>query len=156
MPVGAYGGRQEIMDAVSPAGPVYQAGTLAGNPVAMAAGFALVSYLKEHPDVYQQLNATGETLANGIRQQLKEAGVAGSVNQVGSMFTLFFTATRVVDFETAKTSDTARFGKYFQAMLQEGIYLAPSQYEALFVSTALDTALINRILDASAKALRSL
>lgn len=156
MPVGAYGGKKEIMQAVSPAGPVYQAGTLSGNPVAMAAGMALLNYLQGHREVYQQLEATSAELAAGIEQQLQEFSVPGRVNRVGSMFTVFFTDTRVIDFETAKKADTARFGKYFTAMLERGIYLAPSQFEALFVSAAIDRSCVDKILTASREALKTL
>jgi glutamate-1-semialdehyde 2,1-aminomutase len=156
MPVGAYGGRSEIMDCVSPAGPVYQAGTLSGNPVAMAAGFSLLSYLKQHPEIYKQLDATTNILAKGISNQLKQAGLPASVNQVGSMFTVFFTDQTVIDFETAKTSNTGFFGKYFNAMLNRGVYLAPSQYEALFVSAAIENEIASQILEASKQSLNEI
>lgn len=156
LPVGAYGGKKEIMSCVSPAGPVYQAGTLSGNPLAMAAGMALLTYLKNHPEVYSQTNAAGNRLADGLRKQLTNAGVKGSVNQYGSMFTLFFTGETVVDFATARKSDTAVFARYFQSMLQQGIYLAPSQFEAMFISTAVASEAIDKILSASDMALKSL
>jgi len=156
LPVGAYGGKKEIMDFVSPLGPVYQAGTLSGNPLAMAAGLTMLHYLKKNPSVYQQLNRSTSSLAEGIRKQLHEAGLNYTVNQVGSMFTLFFTTKQVIDFDTAKTSDTKKFAAYFQAMLQQGIYLAPSQYEAMFISTAIDDRIIDQILSASRKALKKI
>jgi glutamate-1-semialdehyde 2,1-aminomutase len=156
LPVGAYGGRKEIMDVVSPSGPVYQAGTLSGNPLAMAAGMAMLKYLNANPSVYSTLDDTTAYLASGIRRQWKDAGLAYTVNQVGSMFTLFFTDRPVVDFDSAKTSDTVRFGKYFQAMLAQGIYLAPSQYEAMFISTAIDRDIADRILAANEKAIERL
>lgn len=156
LPVGAYGGRKEIMDVVSPSGPVYQAGTLSGNPLAMAAGMAMLNYLKANPSVYTYLDDISAYLANGIREQWRAAGFNYTVNQVGSMFTLFFTDTQVVDFETAKRSDTALFGKYFQLMLSRGIYLAPSQYEAMFISTAITKQLADRILEANQFALETL
>jgi glutamate-1-semialdehyde 2,1-aminomutase len=156
LPVGAYGGRKEIMDVVSPSGPVYQAGTLSGNPLAMAAGMAMLKYLNANPSVYSTLDDTTAYLASGIRRQWKDAGLAYTVNQVGSMFTLFFTDRPVVDFDSAKTSDTVRFGKYFQAMLAQGIYLAPSQYEAMFISTAIDREIADRILAANEKAIERL
>jgi len=156
LPVGAYGGKKEIMDFVSPLGPVYQAGTLSGNPLAMAAGMAMLKYLKAHPEVYQQINRVTTKLVNGIQQQVKQAGLPFTINQVGSMFTLFFTGKHVVEFTTAVTSDTKLFAKYFQAMLSEGIYMAPSQYEAMFISTAIDDPIADRILSASEKALRQL
>lgn len=153
MPVGAYGGRSEIMDYVSPAGPVYQAGTLSGNPIAMAAGYAMLQYLDTHPETYDILENTGSRLAEGIRDALRKSGLGFTVNQTGSMLTLFFTDRVVYDFETAKTSDTALFGKYFHAMLDRGVYLAPSQYESLFFSTALGEEHIAHILDANEQAL---
>jgi glutamate-1-semialdehyde 2,1-aminomutase len=156
LPVGAYGGKKEIMDCISPAGPVYQAGTLSGNPLAIAAGLSMLKYLKQNPALYQQLETTSTTLVHGLRQQVKDARIDATVNQVGSMFTLFFTATEVVNFDTAKTSDTKLFARYFQAMLQHGVYLAPSQYEAMFISTAVDNYIVETILDASWKALRTL
>jgi glutamate-1-semialdehyde 2,1-aminomutase len=156
LPVGAYGGRTEIMDTVSPAGPVYQAGTLSGNPMAMAAGLAMLNYLKKHPHTYDYLNEISSYITSGIGEQLKKKGLDYTINQVGSMFTLFFTSTRVRDYATAKTSDTVLFGKYFNAMLDRGVYLAPSQYEALFVSAAIDTKVADRILQASEEALNQL
>jgi glutamate-1-semialdehyde 2,1-aminomutase len=156
LPVGAYGGRKEIMDFVSPVGPVYQAGTLSGNPLAMAAGLAMLQYLQSHPEVYKHIERMTTALVQGLTQQVKEAGVKATINQVGSMFTLFFTDKHVIDFETAKTVDTQKFATYFQAMLQQGIYLAPSQYEAMFISAAIDEKLISRILEASRRALATL
>lgn len=155
LPVGAYGGRKDIMDSISPVGPVYQAGTLSGNPLAMAAGLAMLRYLKSNPAVYKQLDESTSTLVSGIRSQLKEAGLPYTINQVGSMFTLFFTDAKVIDFDTAKTADTQRFATYFQAMLSQGIYLAPSQFEAMFISTAINDEIIARILQASKKALQN-
>lgn len=156
MPVGAYGGKSEIMDSVSPAGPVYQAGTLSGNPIAMAAGLAMLKYLQAHPEIYKAINQTTSAIADEMRKSIKAAGLNYTVNQVGSMFTLFFTDTRVIDFDTAKTSDTALFAKYFQLMLNQGIYLAPSQYEAMFVSTAIDNVVSDRIIEAHKKAITQL
>jgi glutamate-1-semialdehyde 2,1-aminomutase len=153
LPVGAYGGRREIMDAVSPAGPIYQAGTLSGNPMAMAAGLAMLKYLKSNPSVYDTINRATSKLVNGIRSANKKAGLNFTVNHVGSMFTLFFTDREVIDFDTAKTSDTARFAKYFQAMLAQGIYLAASQYEAMFVSAAITDEIVDRILAAHHQAI---
>jgi glutamate-1-semialdehyde 2,1-aminomutase len=156
LPVGAYGGKKEIMDVVSPAGPVYQAGTLSGNPLAMAAGLAMLKELKRRPSLYAGLASVTEGLANGLLKQWKEAGFKVSVNQVGSMFTLFFTDEKVINFETAKTSDTERFARYFQAMLRQGIYLAPSQYEAMFISEAITTDIVEEILEANYQAIRDL
>jgi glutamate-1-semialdehyde 2,1-aminomutase len=154
LPVGAYGGRKEIMDVISPLGKVYQAGTLSGNPLAMAAGFALLSYLKNHPQVYTQINTATLTLAEGLRSQIKMLDIPATVNQVGSMFTLFFTKENVKDFDTAKTVDTSAFAKYFQSMLSRGIYLAPSQYEAMFISEAITPAIVSEILEASSASLK--
>ncbi|AFK01975.1 Glutamate-1-semialdehyde 2,1-aminomutase [Emticicia oligotrophica DSM 17448] len=156
MPVGAYGGRKEIMDCVSPQGPVYQAGTLSGNPIAMAAGKAMLTYLNENPGVYTQLEETGNQIVGGIRQILDKLNLKYQINHIGSMYSLFFTETQVVDFETAKTSDTAKFGKYFHGMLDSGIYLAPSQYEALFLSTALSQENIAAILAANEAVLKGI
>jgi glutamate-1-semialdehyde 2,1-aminomutase len=129
LPVGAYGGRKDIMSKVAPVGPVYQAGTLSGNPLAVAAGLAMLRYLKRQPEVYGQLEARTAELCAAA-----PAGV--TVNRVGSMFTWFFTDQPVTDNESAKRSDTARFARFFRAMLERGIYLAPSQFEAAFVSAA--------------------
>ncbi|MEJ1239613.1 glutamate-1-semialdehyde 2,1-aminomutase [Chryseolinea sp. T2] len=156
LPVGAYGGRRDIMESVSPVGPVYQAGTLSGNPLAMAAGLAMVSYLKSHPEVYQHINTTTSHLVEGLKKQLFSKGLGYTINQVGSMFTLFFTDRIVTDFATATTSDTALFGRYFNSMLSQGIYMAPSQYEAMFISQSIDDSLVERILSASEVALGSL
>lgn len=154
LPVGAYGGKKEIMDVVSPAGPVYQAGTLSGNPLAMAAGIAMLRALKQRPSMYDELASVTEMLAKGVLKQWREAGFNVSINQVGSMFTLFFTDQKVIDFDTAKTSDTQRFAKYFQAMLGQGIYLAPSQYEAMFISAAITPDIVEEILEANYQAIR--
>ena len=129
LPVGAYGGRRDIMKHVAPVGPVYQAGTLSGNPLAVAAGLAMLRHLKRHPEIYDQLETRAAALCAAA-----PAGV--TVNRVGSMFTFFFTAGQVTDYESAKRSDTARFGRFFRAMLERGVYLAPSQFEAAFVSAA--------------------
>lgn len=153
LPVGAYGGKEEIMNRVSPAGPVYQAGTLSGNPLAMAAGLAMVQHLKTHPEIYQQLNSISDYVVNGLKNQLKERSLNYTVNHVGSMFTQFFNDKNVVDFDTAKTSDTALYGKYFQAMLRRGVYLPPSQYEAVFISAAVDKSIADQILTASKESL---
>jgi glutamate-1-semialdehyde 2,1-aminomutase len=156
LPVGAYGGRKEIMDFVSPMGPVYHAGTLSGNPLAMAAGLAMLKLLKTNPSVYDTINKSGSLLAGELSRQLKAAGVKGSVNQVGSMFTLFFGDKPVTDFDSAKGCDTKRFASYFQSMLRQGVYLAPSQFEAMFISAAINNQIIDRILTASQSALKEL
>jgi glutamate-1-semialdehyde 2,1-aminomutase len=148
MPVGAYGGKKEIMQHVSPAGPVYQAGTLSGNPIAMAAGLAMLHHLNSNEEIYTRLNEIGMQVAAGISSINQSLGQDLTINQLGSMYSLFFTEESVFDFETAKKSDTALFGRYFQAMLRRGIYLAPSQFESLFLSTALTDDLISKILEA--------
>ncbi len=153
MPVGAYGGRKEIMDCIAPAGPVYQAGTLSGNPVAMAAGLTMLRYLNENTDVYTKLEQVTTRIVEGIRQHLSELGMDYTINQLGSMYTLFFTNQEVVNFETAKSSNLKAFATYFQAMLEQGVYLAPSQFESLFLSTALSEEDINHIIQANRKAL---
>lgn len=146
MPVGAYGGRKEIMEMVSPAGPVYQAGTLSGNPIAMAAGLTQLKYLYEHQEVYKELEEKGEKLYGGIEQILKEYKKPYHVNHVSSLGSLFFTENEVVDYTSAKTSDTKAFADYFLAMLKSGIHLAPSQFEAMFLSTAHTDAVIENTL----------
>ena len=156
MPVGAYGGKKEIMEFVSPAGPVYQAGTLSGNPIAMAAGLTMLHYLDEHPEVYTNLNEIGRKISDGIKTSVKKLGYNFTVNHLGSMYSLFFTDKEVYDFASAKHSDTVLFGKYFQAMLKRGIYLAPSQFESLFLSTALNDELIGRIIQANEESLKEI
>ena len=146
MPVGAYGGRREIMDFVSPQGPVYQAGTLSGNPVAMAAGFAQLNYLNQHPEVYGQLESTTKSIVAGYHKALNDSGVNYTINQVGSMFSLFFNTEQVADFDSAKRCNTEEFGSYFRFMLDEGVYLAPSQFESLFISQAIGEAEVKKIV----------
>jgi len=153
MPVGAYGGKKEIMEFVSPAGPVYQAGTLSGNPIAMAAGLTMLKHLNQNPEVYTTLNSIGGKLVKGFQNSLDRLGLDYTINHLGSMYSLFFTDQHVYDFESAKNSDTVRFGKYFQAMLKRGIYLAPSQYESLFLSTALTNDLVEKIIQANEESL---
>ena len=153
MPVGAYGGRKEIMDNVSPAGPVYQAGTLSGNPIAMAAGYTMLSYLNTHPEVYTQLETTGDRLVSAFKASLQKLGLDYTINNIGSMMTMFFTNQNVTDFPSAKTSDVALFGKYFHAMLNQGVYISPSQFESWFISTALEEEQIQHIISANEIAL---
>jgi glutamate-1-semialdehyde 2,1-aminomutase len=129
LPVGAYGGRKDIMSKVAPAGPIYQAGTLSGNPLAVAAGLAMLRHLKAHPECYDRMERRAAQLVAAV-----PAGF--TVNRVGSMFTVFFTDRPVTDWDSAKRSDTARFGRFFRAMLERGVYLAPSQFEAAFLSAA--------------------
>jgi glutamate-1-semialdehyde 2,1-aminomutase len=136
LPCGAFGGRHEIMSALAPLGPVYQAGTLSGNPLAMAAGIATLRHLIDHEHtIYPQLDAMTAAIADGVASIAADAGVMLTTNRVGSMFTWFFTGTPVTDFESAATSDTAAFAKFHRAMLDAGVWLPPSQYEAAFVGT---------------------
>jgi glutamate-1-semialdehyde 2,1-aminomutase len=156
LPVGAYGGKKEIMDKVSPSGPIYQAGTLSGNPLAMAAGLAMLNHLKNNPSIYKQLDKATTSLVEGLTKGCKDAGISYTINQVGSMYTLFFTDKEVVDFKSATTSDTDFFARYFQSMLNKGMYLAPSQYEAMFVSASITTGIVDQILDAHTQTLKEL
>lgn len=146
MPVGAYGGRRDIMEMVSPVGPVYQAGTLSGNPVAMAAGLAQLRILEEHPEIYQYTEQLGRRYRKGISEIIEQTGAACRVTGAGSLSCLFFTGQEVTDYQSAKTSDTKRFAAYFRYMLENGIYLAPSQFEAIFFSNAHTEADIDRLL----------
>jgi len=155
LPVGAYGGKLEIMQKIAPIGPIYQAGTLSGNPLAMTAGIETLKLLSK-PGVYKTLEKLSAGLEQGLRNAAAEAGIPVTMNRVGSMFTGFFTDTKVKDFASAKTSDTARFGKYFLSMLKHGVNLAPSQYEAAFMSLAHTRADINRTIEAARKSLKAL
>lgn len=136
MPVGAYGGREDVMQVVSPVGSVYQAGTLSGNPVAMAAGITQLKILKETPEIYKKTFELGEMLRNGAADIIKEAGLPYKVTGIGSLSCIFFTDKEVTDYTSAKTSDTAEFAKYFNHMLSRGNYFGPSQFESIFVSAA--------------------
>lgn len=136
LPVGAYGGASEIMDLVAPLGPMYQAGTLSGNPLAMAAGYATLRYLREHKDIYGKLDKLAAEIVTGVAAAAKDAGVTMCHNRVGSMFTWFFAAGPVTDWTSAAKSDTEAFGRFFRTMLESGIYLPPSQFEAAFVGAA--------------------
>jgi glutamate-1-semialdehyde 2,1-aminomutase len=136
LPVGAYGGPSEVMDMVAPLGPVYQAGTLSGNPLAMAAGYATLCYLRHHKDVYARLDKLSGDLVAGVAKAAKDAGIPMTCNRVGSMFTWFFTPGPVTDWNSASKSDTEAFGRFFRAMLENGVYLPPSQFEAAFLSAA--------------------
>ena len=136
MPVGAYAGSRALMEQVAPCGPVYQAGTLSGNPVAMAAGLAQLRYLQEHPQVYGDLAAKADTLAAGLRAAARKHGAPVHVNQVGSLLSPFFTPTDVTCFTDAKGSDVDAYARYFAGMLRRGVYLAPAQFEAMFLSQA--------------------
>jgi len=151
LPVGAYGGRSDIMDRVAPAGPVYQAGTLSGNPLAVAAGLATLRRLqKENP--YDKLESLGARLERGLLAAAAQANVPARMNRAGSMFTLFFTDRDVFDFESAKTSDMHRFNRFFHAMLDQGVFLPPSQFEAAFISAAHTAADIDLTIEAAVKA----
>ena len=156
LPVGAYGGKAEIMNMIAPAGPVYQAGTLSGNPLATTAGLAMLNLITDNPEVYASLAQRGLALKNALISDLKELGLNYTINQIGSMFTLFFTDKKVNNFSDAKTSDTALFGRYFKGMLEKGIYLPPSQYESWFLSAALGDSEYDQIITASKATLRSL
>lgn len=136
MPVGAYGGRKEIMEMVSPAGPVYQAGTLSGNPIAMAAGLTQLKLLYENPGIYQKLEKNGEKLYGGIADILAQKNAPCRVNHIGSLGCVFFTTEAVTDYASAKTSDTKAYADYFNYMLNHGVHLAPAQFEAMFLSDA--------------------
>lgn len=148
LPIAAYGGRRDIMTYVAPSGPVYQAGTLSGNPLAVSAGLAMLRHLQAHPEVYQHLeSATAALEAAAASTSLSRDEV--TVNRVGSMMTWFFTSERVTDADSARKCDTTRFGRFFHAMLDRGIYLPPSQFEALFVSAAHTWADIERTVEAA-------
>ena len=153
LPVGAYGGRREIMERVAPSGPVYQAGTLSGNPLAMTAGIETLKILSQ-PGTYERLNRLSGQLSEGFSDAAKNAGVPVYNTGVGSMVCTFFTEGPVTDYESAKKSDTAAFGRFFLAMLEEGIYLAPSQFEAIFLSTAHSEEHIEKTIKAADKAFR--
>ncbi len=153
LPVGAYGGRRDLMEQIAPLGPVYQAGTLSGNPLAMAAGLATLDVLRR-PGTYERLETLGERLERGLADAARAAGVPYTANRVGSMLTGFFTAEPVRDYVTARRADTGRYARFFHAMLARGVYFAPSQFEAAFVSLAHSEAEIDRTVGAAAEAFR--
>ena len=153
LPVGAYGGRRDIMQMIAPSGPVYQAGTLSGNPLAMTAGIETLKIIDKDENFYAKLEEISQNLENGIRDAMGESGVNYTLNRVGSMFTLFFTESAVTDFDSAKSSDTGKFSAYFSEMLDEGIYLPPSQFEACFVSAAHKKEDLDKTVAAVRKAL---
>ena len=155
LPVGAYGASRDIMQHVAPAGPVYQAGTLSGNPLAMTAGLATLKRLRD-ASVYERLERSGERLCRGLSEAAREAGIETVTNRVGSMWTSFFTNEPVTDWESASRSSRERYGKFFHAMLREGIYLAPSQFEAAFISIAHTDELLDKTVEAARKAFRAL
>jgi glutamate-1-semialdehyde 2,1-aminomutase len=155
LPVGAYGGRADLMDRIAPSGPVYQAGTLSGNPLAMRAGIETLDILAV-PGTYERLETISARLASGLAGAARAAGLPAVVNRVGSMLTAFFGAGPVTDYASATQSDTKRYARFFHAMLARGVYLAPSQFEAAFVSTAHDEALVDRTVAAAAEAMKEL
>ena len=152
LPVGAYGGRREIMEMVAPLGPVYQAGTLSGNPLAMAAGIVTLQTLREEA-FYERLEIKGLYLEDGLRRAAEEAEVPVRINRVGSLLTMFFTNEPVTDFASAKLADTERYAAYFRGMLERGVFLAPSQFEAMFVSAAHSDDDIAATIEAAGEAL---
>ena len=155
LPVGAYGGPHHIMKLIAPEGPVYQAGTLSGNPLAVTAGIETLKLLKK-PGVYRQLEERGRLLSEGLLEAARELGVGVTLNRVGSMMTLFFTPGPVTDYASAKKSDTLAFARFFRTMLEEGIYLPPSQFEAAFLSTAHTSADIAKTVRAARSAFKKL
>ncbi|WP_132434733.1 glutamate-1-semialdehyde 2,1-aminomutase [Natronoflexus pectinivorans] len=149
LPVGAYGGRKEIMDLLAPSGPVYQAGTLSGNPLAMAAGSRMLQILNDNPSIYKDLERKAARLEEGLNEQLKKSGTAGVINRIGSMMTLFFTELPEVNgFNDAMTSDTERYARHFNASLDKGFYFAPSAFECTFISDAHTDDDIEKVIQA--------
>lgn len=156
MPVGAYGGNREIMNFVSPAGPVYQAGTLSGNPIAMAAGIAMLNTLNENPQIYIDLEIATKKIVAGMKKNLSDLNLPYTINQLGSMYSLSFTDQIVTDFDSAKTCNTELFGAYFNEHLENGVYLAPSQFETLFVSTCIKDQEIDKLIAVNKLALQKI
>jgi glutamate-1-semialdehyde 2,1-aminomutase len=153
LPVGVFGGKRRFMDLLAPLGPVYQAGTLSGNPLAMAAGLATVGYLQEHAaEVYPQLEAASKAVAEGVAAEGVKAGVPLTTNRVGAMWTWFFTPGRIKDYDDAAKSDTAAFGRFHRAMLEQGVWLPPSQFEAAFLGTAHEETEVNATIAAAREA----
>jgi glutamate-1-semialdehyde 2,1-aminomutase len=155
LPVGAYGASRHIMEHIAPAGPIYQAGTLSGNPLAMTAGLTTLRRLRD-TSIYEQLDHAGAHLCAGLAEAAQEAGIETTTNRVGSMWTSFFTAEPVTDWTTASRSSRERYGKFFHAMLSEGVYLAPSQFEAAFISTAHNINVLDKTIEAARRAFRTL
>jgi glutamate-1-semialdehyde 2,1-aminomutase len=153
LPVGAYGGHHEIMKWVAPEGPVYQAGTLSGNPLAVAAGIAALKALKK-AGTYEKLEQLTTELTSGLLNAAERAGIPVQINSVGSMFTVFFASSPITDFKAAQTSDTARYGKFFHAMLKRGVYFPPSQFETCFVSLAHTRSDIKATIQAAREAFK--
>jgi glutamate-1-semialdehyde 2,1-aminomutase len=156
LPVGAYGGRKDIMEMIAPSGPVYQAGTLSGNPLAMTAGYETLKVIQSDKNFYKKLNKKSEMLYDEIRNNIKSLGLDYTLNSCGSMFTLFFTKSKVTDYSSAKTSDTSLFALYFNEMLNDGIYITPSQFEANFVSASHTHKDIEHTIKANYNALKKL
>jgi len=156
LPVGAFGGKREIMDTLAPVGPVYQAGTLSGNPLAMSAGLAALTHIKENANLYDTLEEKSKYLEDGLKENMRKLNKTFAMTRVGSMSCLFFTEEHVNDFATALKSDAALYGKYFHKMLEKGIYLAPSQFEAMFVSTAHSTEDLDKTIEANYLSLKEL
>jgi len=154
-PVGAFGGKREIMDCVAPVGSVYQAGTLSGNPIAMTAGLTTLRILS-NPGIYSKLDQRGGLLSEGLQQNARELGIEAFFTRVGSLSCMFLTSENVTDYESAKTSNTQKYARYFKSMLEQGIYLAPSQFEASFVSTAHSDEDLERTIEANRKALQTI
>ena len=152
LPVGAYGGSRQVMDYISPMGSVYQAGTLSGNPLAMAAGNVMFDLLSKD-GVYESLEEKSAKLCQGLKQNVEDLNIDAQFTRVGSMFSMFFTSKEIVDFETVKTCDTVFFKRYFNGLLEEGVYIAPSQFEAGFMSVVHTDEEINLTIEASRKAL---
>lgn len=157
LPVGAYGGRKDIMDQLAPQGPVYQAGTLSGNPLAMSAGYVMLKTLQENPAIYAELERKAAKMESGLRANLDNNGIPGVINRIGSMMTMFFTESKQVhSFDEAMTANTERYASYFKQSLASGIYLSPSQFECTFISDAHTDADIDRVLEASNEAMKNL
>lgn len=156
LPVGAYGGKKEIMEMVAPNGPMYQAGTLSGNPLAMAVGYEMLTMLSRRRSIYHRLEKIGKRFEDGVREAMKNVGAPYQLHRVGSMFTLFFTEDEVIDYETAKRSDAEKFKTFFNEMLKQGILLPPSQYEAAFISSAHLNSDIDALVEAAHRALKKL
>lgn len=153
LPVGAYGGKKEIMDHIAPVGAVYQAGTLSGNPLAVTAGIEILNLLSQ-PGVYEDLEAKSERLCNGFKENVKKLGIIATFTRVGSIFSMFFTDQEIINYDSVKTSDTEFFKRYFNAMLEEGIYIAPSQFEAGFMSAVHTNDDIDQTIEAQYRALQ--
>ena len=156
LPVGAFGGKKEIMEKIAPVGPVYQAGTLSGNPLAMAAGYAALKKIKDNPYIYTILEEQSAYLEKGMKENLMRLGKEFTMTRVGSMMCMFFTEAEVIDFKSAVKSNTALYGKYFNEMLRNGVYLAPAQFEAMFVSTAHTKEDLDKTIEAHYNSLKSL